>query len=173
MAKRLAAKEDRMLTRLCKIFGTCFRISLLSSGILIGCIIQWSFAAQYPIDTPTAIVSADNAKFIFPLDKKEQWEWNVAGDGSGRIMQDYKWIVYVGDIMFGFVHFSKGPPQSGNLGDLIAAGKVIAARRIYSEGGRHVDCADLEGVSVQQTCGNIVILVSGKQNVEAIFSSRL
>lgn len=120
----------------------------------------------------SATVSADQAKFIIPVGEKDQWEWNVEGDGVQVTKMDYRWEINVGDVQFGFYHWSIGQPQTGDLEALLAAGDVSAQRVIWNQGHTQPQLTGLAGVSAQPTCDNVVILINGKENVAAIFSSR-
>jgi hypothetical protein len=124
-------------------------------------------------NAPSAIVGADEARFVLPVGKRNQWEWNVEGDGTQWVKQDYLWSVAVGgDVRLMFQHWSKGQPEHGNLASLLAAGTMKAIRTIYSDGGRHQEFIDLAGAAIEPTCENVAIVVKGKNNVNTIFSSR-
>ena len=104
----------------------------------------------------TAIVSAVSAKFIFPVESNDQFQWNNEGD---RSIWEYRWAIHVDDFEFGFFHRSDGPAKNGNLSELLAANN-------QRENGRKVP-----GVAVQSACDYLVVLIDGKENVARAFSS--
>lgn len=135
-----------------------------------------------------ATVKAGEATFIFPVGKKDKWEWNVGGCCGTQNRgccgtADVSWEVRVGDplggegVIIGYFHQLLGAPQqSGDFKALIADGSLRAHRvtwiplpnkRGYGQAG-----ADLGGTSMQLTCGNVIVRFSGKENIQNVFSSR-
>jgi hypothetical protein len=136
-----------------------------------------------------ATVTADEARFIFPVGKKDHWEWNVKRVSPGRVdYVDYTWMVQIprnppyDRDTFGFSHiiprqnWNDGQPQGGDFAALIAAGTVrgtlIRAMPPSPDGARAIRSTDFPGVSVQQACESVVVLITGKENVQSIFSLR-
>lgn len=131
-----------------------------------------------------AIVTADEARFIFPVGKKDRWEWNVMEGGTpnqGKL--DYVWQVQIAGgwqkengIILGFYHESKGQPQRGDFSTLIASGQVagVRANKVPIPGGPHyaTNITGLTGVSVQLICESVVIFVNGKENVQNVVLSQ-
>ena len=79
-----------MSVRLSKKLGAYFRISLLISGTLICCIIQWSCAAQYQVVTPGSAVQAKVENDNTPFGYLAKWEGkNPVRD---RLLSDPKFM---------------------------------------------------------------------------------
>ncbi|HEX8142760.1 MAG TPA: hypothetical protein VF553_09200 [Pyrinomonadaceae bacterium] len=123
-----------------------------------------------------AIVSADEARFVIPVGRKDKWEWNL--ESTRQNLREYTWQVSVknGDetYEFGYSLFKKpgSTPQSGDLSALIKAGQQslwqVAKSGPRRSGGVIYDA----GVSVEAEGDNLVIMVKGKENVDRLFSSK-
>jgi len=124
----------------------------------------------------TAVVAADEAKFVIPVGRKDQWEWFLDTTTDNR--REYTWQVTVenGDATyeFGYSLFKKpgSQPQSGDLAALVKAGQQ-SLWQVYKNGPRRTGGVIRDaGVSVSPEGENVVIRVKGRENVERLFSAR-
>jgi hypothetical protein len=123
-----------------------------------------------------AVIGADEAKFIIPVGRKDQWEWFL--DTTRDNLREYTWQVSVKNgeetYEFGYSLFKRpgSQPQSGDLAALIKAGQE-SLWHVYKNGPRRSGgIIRNAGVSVTPEGENVVIRVKGKENVERLFSSR-
>jgi len=122
----------------------------------------------------TAFVTADKARFLLPIGGKDSWRWNLeSGKQSGFITLEYEWAVEIENgptlYRFGFRRMNKDeePQQSGDLAALIKAGFVTS----WQVSGNWQGPFEAE-VIVEPAGENIIISISGKENIRKVFSSR-
>ncbi|MCK4519069.1 MAG: hypothetical protein KAU12_03010 [Candidatus Omnitrophica bacterium] len=115
-----------------------------------------------------AVVSSDEARFVFPISERSEWEWNRATTRDN--VEEYGWTVAVRNgedtYEFGFFLF-KHPtavPQQGNLDDLLMSGQAS-----LGSGGQLIEDAGIQVVSYDN---QLIVIVRGRQNIERLFSSR-
>lgn len=128
-----------------------------------------------------ATATTDEARFVFPLEKKDVWEWNVKNVQRPQSPADYVFRVSVGgpfasmpgvrerDAAFlDASHSIEGQPQSGDLGTLIAAIKVKATRYHITQTAPNTyffTNTEIGGVSAELLCGKLVLSIRGQQNI--------
>jgi hypothetical protein len=124
----------------------------------------------------TAVVAADEAKFVIPVGKRDQWEWNLASTKEN--LREYSWQVTVENAgetyEFGYSLFKRpgSQPQSGDLAALIKAGQE-SLWHVFKNGPRRSGGVIANaGVSVSAEGDNVIIRIKGTENVQRLFSSR-
>lgn len=77
------------------------------------------------ITEPYAIISADKAKFVFPMPAQEEWEWFVVPN-NGTTWEEYFWYVNFKtdkdyEFTFSILNYKNSPPQKGGLDEMLKA----------------------------------------------------
>ncbi len=118
------------------------------------------------------IVAPNKATFVFPVDTKAEWKWNLRNEA--RQHREYQWTLRIGrdkpSYAFGFSLFTKkdARAQSGSLQQLIEWGQSNLWR-LEDSGGRIVSGAD---VRTEVTKRGLQISVSQGKALKYLLSTR-
>jgi hypothetical protein len=120
-----------------------------------------------------AVVRKDEARFTMPVPARDKWKWRMkeSRERSREYAFDVKVVNEGQEYTFGFFLW-KNPNSSqgsGSLSSLLAAGQKDVFQ--HTSAGLNTIIRDA-GVSVRQKDGRLVITVSGRRNVERLFSGR-
>src|SRR5215210_1319924 len=144
-------------------------ILLLALSVSICSATRVSVALQLADEPFAAVVAADEAKFIIPVGRKDQWEWNL--DSTPENRREYAWQVTVENAgetyEFGYSLFKRpgSQPLSGDLATLIRAGQQ-SLWHVFKNGPRRSGgIIQNAGIKVSAEGENVVIRVQGKENV--------
>jgi hypothetical protein len=161
----------RMLTTAVVIFACVLCASAATAGGTQSPPAQAAQAAD--AGAYTAVVGKDSARFTMPVPARDKWQWRMKG--TRERAREYAFNVKVvnegQDYTFGFFlwknpHSSQG---SGSFSSLLEAGqKDLFA---HTSAGHNTIVRDA-GVSAKHERGRLVITVSGRRNVERLFSGR-
>ena len=121
----------------------------------------------------TAVVKKNEARFTMPVPERDKWRWRMKE--SRERSREYAFSVKVvnegQEYTFGFFLW-KNPNSSegsGSFSTLLQAGqKDLFA---HNAAGLNIIVKDA-GVSAKQDHGRLLITVSGRRNVERLFSGR-
>jgi len=132
------------------------------------------FTSTDATSQPYANISADKAKFVFPMPVKEEWEWFVIPN-NGRIWEEYSWYINFKtdkdyEFTFSILNYKNSPPQKGGLDEML---KAVNVEKL--EDGNYYDINDPAhafAYSISAENNNVVIELTG-QAVASLYANQL
>jgi hypothetical protein len=121
----------------------------------------------------TAVVRKDVARFTMPVPARDKWQWRMkeTRERAREYAFDVKVVNQGQEYSFGLFLWKSpnGKQGSGNFSSLLKAGqKDLFA---HTSAGLNIIVRDA-GVSAKYEHGRLVITVSGRSNVERLFSGQ-
>ena len=119
-----------------------------------------------------ATVSAQEARFLFPLVSQPVWEWDLATTNDNAL--EYRWIVEIQNAgrlyNFGFLKFKfpGSQPGSGDLESLLRAGQCSVASVASGVASIVPDAA----ANCRRESQYLAVVVNGPQTLQLLFSDR-
>ena len=128
-------------------------------------------------DAPfTALVTSDEARFVFPVSTQPEWEWFAVGTKGNAL--EYQWQIEVRNgkstCQFGFTLF-KYPgrkAERGALENLLQSGQTGMWQVQQSGGSKTGSFVPDAGVKIVSVPGAMIVLVQGEENVRRMFSDK-
>ena len=125
------------------------------------------------ITEPLIVVSADKAKFVFPMPVKEEWEWYVLPN-NGTLWEENFWYINFKtdkdyEFTFSITNRENSPLQKGSLDEML---KVVDVEKV--EDGNYYDINDPAhafAYSISAENNTVVIEITG-QAVASLYANQ-